>query len=175
MLGVAWESVAEGLAAIRPEAMRMTRQPVGDVVVFNDAYNANPDAVAAALGAFGELAPDPARRVTVLGDMLELGEASAACHRETARAAVAVRPAVAVFVGPESRHGAEEARRLAGGDVKVVHVDSLDEGGVAAIAARLLPGDHVLLKGSRGSRMERLVQALSARAAAAAGAAAEAR
>jgi UDP-N-acetylmuramyl pentapeptide synthase len=175
MLGVAWESVAEGLAAIRPEAMRMTRQPVGDVVVFNDAYNANPDAVAAALGAFRELAPDPARRVTVLGDMLELGEASAACHRETARAAVAVRPAVAVFVGPESRHGAEEARRLAGGDVEVVHVDSLDEGGVAAIAARLLPGDHLLLKGSRGSRMERLVQALSARAAAAAGAAAEAR
>jgi UDP-N-acetylmuramyl pentapeptide synthase len=57
----------------------------------------------------------------------------------------------------------------------VVHVDALDDAGIAAIAARLLPGDHLLLKGSRGSRMERLVQALSARAAAAAGAAAESR
>jgi UDP-N-acetylmuramyl pentapeptide synthase len=57
----------------------------------------------------------------------------------------------------------------------VVHVDALDDAGVRAIAARLLPGDHLLLKGSRGSRMERLVQALSARAAAAAGAAAESR
>ncbi|MFM9145522.1 MAG: glutamate ligase domain-containing protein [Phycisphaerales bacterium] len=175
MLGVPWEAVAEGFAAIRPESMRMTRQPVGDVVVFNDAYNANPDAVSAALGAFAELAPDPARRVTVLGDMLELGEASAACHRETARAAIGVRPAVAVFVGPESRHGAEEARRLSGAATEVVHVEALDEAGVAAIAARLVPGDHLLLKGSRGSRMERLVQALSARAAAAAGAAAESR
>jgi UDP-N-acetylmuramyl pentapeptide synthase len=175
MLGVPWEAVAEGFAAIRPESMRMTRQPVGDVVVFNDAYNANPDAVAAALGAFAELAPDPARRVTVLGDMLELGEASAACHRETARAAVGVRPSVAVFVGPESRHGADEARSLAGPATEVVHVDALDDAGVRAIAARLLPGDHLLLKGSRGSRMERLVQALSARAAAAAGAAAESR
>jgi UDP-N-acetylmuramoyl-tripeptide--D-alanyl-D-alanine ligase len=107
--------------------------------------------------------------------MLELGEASAACHRETARAAVGVRPSVAVFVGPESRHGADEARSLAGPATEVVHVDALDDAGVAAIAARLLPGDHLLLKGSRGSRMERLVQALSARAAAAAGAAAESR
>ena len=163
MLGIPSDAVAAAFAATEPADMRMTRQPVGGVTVFNDAYNANPDAVLASLRAFAELAAGASRRVTVLGDMLELGERSAELHASVGRAAVAQAPALAVFVGEASAHGASAARAAAGPGTEVLHVPALDESGVAAIAARLLAGDHVLLKGSRGSRMERLVDALRMR------------
>jgi len=163
MLGVPAEAVAGAFAATEPADMRMTRQPVGDVTVFNDAYNANPDAVLASLRAFAELAAAAPRRVTVLGDMLELGERSEELHASVGRAAAAQAPALAVFVGEASAHGASAARAAAGPGTEVLHVPALDESGVASIAARLRAGDHVLLKGSRGSRMERLVDALRAR------------
>jgi len=163
MLGVPADKVAAALGAVTPADMRMTRQDVGGVAVYNDAYNANPDAVLAALRAFAELAGGAARRVTVLGDMLELGEESAALHAEVGRAAAAGGAGLMVFVGEASAHGAAEAGRAGAGEV--IHVPALDEAGVARIAAALRPGDVILLKGSRGSRMERLLQALAARSA----------
>ena len=167
MLGVPADAIAGALPAVLPAEMRMTRQDVGGFAIFNDAYNANPDAVQAALRAFPEVAPAGARRVVVLGDMLELGAESAALHAEVGRAAVATAPALAVFVGTESAHGAA-AVQAAGGAVQALHVPQLDDAGVTAIERALRPGDAILLKGSRGSRMERLVEALSARAAGAA-------
>lgn len=188
MLGVPQAQVAAAFAAIRPSEMRMTRQEIGPFALYNDAYNANPDAVQAALRAFAEIAADAPRRVVVLGDMLELGQASAALHAEVARAAIETKPGLAIFVGAESAHGAREAQRALGalGEVGslaapdadaagrdraapnrgtvVLHVPALDDQGISAIAGALRAGDAILLKGSRGSRMERLVQALSARA-----------
>jgi UDP-N-acetylmuramoyl-tripeptide--D-alanyl-D-alanine ligase len=174
MLGVLPAEAAHALGMVRPSEMRMTRQQIGDVSIFNDAYNANPDAVLAALRAFAEVAADAKRRVTVLGDMLELGDQPAVerMHAEIGRAAVASGPDVVVFVGSGSAHGAVAAREAArqpgaGGQqsraMEVVHVAQLDDAGVAVIAGLLRPGDAVLLKGSRGSRMERLVSALESR------------
>jgi UDP-N-acetylmuramoyl-tripeptide--D-alanyl-D-alanine ligase len=169
MLGIPADAAAGAFAATEPADMRMTRQPVGDCVVFNDAYNANPDAVLASLRAFAELAEGAPRRVTVLGDMLELGERSAELHASVGRAAALLGPALAAFVGEASAHAASAALAAAGPGTEVLHVPALDGPGVAAIAARLRAGDHVLLKGSRGSRMERLVDALRPREPASAG------
>jgi UDP-N-acetylmuramoyl-tripeptide--D-alanyl-D-alanine ligase len=162
MLGVPAERVAAALGAVEPTEMRMTRQAVGEVTIVNDAYNANPDAVLAALRAFAELAADAPRRVSVLGDMLELGDGAAAMHAEVGRAAAGSGVALAVFVGELGAHGADAAR--AAGGCGVLHVPALDDAGVAAIASALRAGDAVLLKGSRGSRMERLAAALALRA-----------
>lgn len=178
MMGVSQAEASHALGMMRPTEMRMTRQQVGDVSVFNDAYNANPDAVLASLRAFAEVAASAPRRVTVLGDMLELGDEAAVeqMHAEVGRAAVASAPDVAVFVGTGSAHGAAAARKAVE-EVRaeanfsgarsprtvVVHVPQLDDAGVAVIAQHLRAGDAVLLKGSRGSRMERLVAALESR------------
>ena len=165
MLEVPAEKIAGALVAVTPTEMRMTRQEIGGIAVYNDAYNANPDAVLASLRAFRELSEGGGRRVTVLGDMLELGEQSADLHAEVGRAAVAAGAKLAVFVGEASAHAADAARQMVGVGVQVIHVAALDAPGVTEIAAALQPGDVILLKGSRGSRMERLVEALSARAA----------
>ncbi|MBL9141187.1 MAG: UDP-N-acetylmuramoyl-tripeptide--D-alanyl-D-alanine ligase, partial [Phycisphaerae bacterium] len=168
LLGVPATEIAAALPGVGPADMRMTRQSIGGVDVFNDAYNANPDAMLASLRAFVELtggeAPT-ARRVTVLGDMLELGDQASivALHAEVGRAVAAVGPAVAIFVGDGSAHGARAASE-AGSPAHILHVPLLDESGVSAIAALLRPGDAILLKGSRGSRMEQLIAALEARA-----------
>jgi UDP-N-acetylmuramoyl-tripeptide--D-alanyl-D-alanine ligase len=62
--------IDDALAGCRPVDMRLTRQHVNGVMVYNDAYNANPESVVASLETFAELAADAPRRVIVLGDML---------------------------------------------------------------------------------------------------------
>ena len=162
-LSVPYDKISEALTTWEPRNNRSQWLAHRGHGVVLDAYNANPDAVLAALRAFAELAGGAARRVTVLGDMLELGEESGALHAEVGRAAAAAGAGLMVFVGEASAHGAAEAGRAGAGEV--IHVPALDEAGVARIAAALRPGDVILLKGSRGSRMERLLQALAARSA----------
>ncbi|MDI9410366.1 MAG: UDP-N-acetylmuramoyl-tripeptide--D-alanyl-D-alanine ligase [Bacteroidia bacterium] len=159
--GLTPAQVARGLATVEPSEMRMVRERIGSVDVYNDAYNANPDAVAAALRSFAEVAARAPRRVVVLGDMLELGDAERALHEEVGRVAASVleRGDRAWFIGPRSRFGADAARE-AGLDVE--WVESLDGGAAASIAAALAEGDAVLLKGSRGSAVERVLPALRA-------------
>ncbi len=159
--------IAAGLAAVEPSDMRMVRQQVGAYTVFNDAYNANPDAVAAALGAFAEMASQAPRRIVVLGDMLELGADAPALHAETGRTVMRSfaggAPDLAIFVGKLSAHAAAAAREARGANV--LHVPDLQPVSMALVAEALEPGDAILLKGSRGSAMERLLGALQAPAA----------
>jgi len=113
------------------------------------------------LRAFAEVAAGAQRRVVVLGDMLELGDAERSLHEEVGRVAAAAlqRGDRAWFIGPRSRFGADAARD---GGLDVEWIESLDGGAAASIAATLAEGDAVLLKGSRGSAVERVLPALRA-------------
>jgi UDP-N-acetylmuramyl pentapeptide synthase len=140
---------------------RMSAFEAGGVLVVDDAYNANPASMRAALEWFGALRRS-GRRALVLGDMLELGPGSAEFHREIGGRTLDVEADLVVFVGEEMRAGFEEASRRSPTDFGLRHVADSSE------AARLLAdwvaeGDAVLVKGSRGIRMERVVQALRER------------
>jgi UDP-N-acetylmuramoyl-tripeptide--D-alanyl-D-alanine ligase len=140
--GVALDAVAEGLAraAISPWRMELARTPAGALVV-NDAYNANPVSVAAALRSLAAL---PARRrIAVLGTMAELGEVAAREHRVVADLAESL--GIEVVAVGEPRYGVGL------------------EPGLAEAAARLEDlgeGDAVLVKGSRVAGLERLAELL---------------
>jgi UDP-N-acetylmuramoyl-tripeptide--D-alanyl-D-alanine ligase len=119
--------------------------------VIDDCYNANPMSMRAAIDELVQSAA--ARRVAVLGDMLELGVEAPLLHREIASYASASGVDLLITVGPlagemssvfaRESHSAPDAR--AGGE----------------LAARLLrDGDTVLVKGSRGVGLELVVQAL---------------
>ena len=77
--GVPLEAIEQGLAQFRPVAGRGTVHRIGERVLIDDAYNANPDSVKAAIDV---LASFPGPRLLVLGDMAELGEKSRDYHEE---------------------------------------------------------------------------------------------
>jgi UDP-N-acetylmuramoyl-tripeptide--D-alanyl-D-alanine ligase len=152
------------LSAMRGQRLE---RPDG-LTVIDDCYNANPLSMRAALDdlAAQDVAP-PARRVAVLGDMLELGPEERALHREVGAHAAARGVDVLVTVGPLAREmgpafaGALEAQTAvhADGGRRVV---ATPDSAAAAEAVRDLarPGDVVLVKASRGVRLEAVTAAL---------------
>jgi UDP-N-acetylmuramoyl-tripeptide--D-alanyl-D-alanine ligase len=157
-LGIGPDAVAEAAARITPAPHRgQVRRLRQGVTLLDDCYNANPDALAAAVVAL-DLAPK-GRRVAVVGDMLELGDAAAELHRRAGEA-LAARVDVVAGVGPLSRSVLEGAGSAGIPSGALHHFETAD----AADAAGLVEaGDAVLVKGSRGMRLERVVDALVAR------------
>ncbi|GAA1388169.1 UDP-N-acetylmuramoyl-tripeptide--D-alanyl-D-alanine ligase [Luteococcus peritonei] len=142
-----------------PWRMEMTVRPDG-LAVLNDAYNANPDSMRAALETFARIArarraADPdVRTVAVLGDMLELGEGSDELHRALGREA-AGHGLELVAVGGEAEQMVAGAREAGGRAV------AMDRDQVAQALA-LSGGDAVLLKASRGIGLEVVAEQLLA-------------
>ena len=156
--GVPTEAIVEGLSKTRLPAGRMAALTLGGVRVLDDSYNANPRSVRAALQtlAGGESA---GRRIAVLGDMLELGPTGPALHREVGRFAADQGIDLLVAVGPLSWHTMEGA--LAGGigeEQALWREDAAEV--VDLLRHELVPGDRLLVKGSRGMRMERVITGL---------------
>ena len=162
-LGIPLDEIARGLEAARPARGRCVWRAAGDVRILDDTYNANPVSVRAALATAGAACaadPAPLRLVVVLADMLELGAITADAHREVGRAVAEAGAAEFVGVGRHMQLAVEAAR--ASGLAEARHCATFEDT-VAHLLKRLVPGDIVLVKGSRSMRMERVVDALVAR------------
>ena len=157
-LGFTLEQIATGLATVRPVKGRCVWRMAGDVRILDDTYNANPASVRAALET-AVAHREGSRFVVVLGDMLELGPGAEASHREIGRQAAEAGAALVVGMG---RHAVAlvDAARAAGAETH--HTETFEDT-VAFLLKAVVPGDLVLVKGSRGMRMERIVDALVAR------------
>jgi UDP-N-acetylmuramoyl-tripeptide--D-alanyl-D-alanine ligase len=157
-VGVAPSDAAEALRQFRPLPMRLALQEVGGVLLLNDAFNANPLSMRAALDLLA-LWPDR-RKVFFCGDMRELGAESRAAHETLGREAVGAGVARLVCVGKESR--ATAAAAVAAG-LPADAVATFDEAATAAAAARRVvrDGDLVLVKGSHSIHMERVAEAIT--------------
>ena len=153
-LGLDLDTVAERLATASARSPhRMARAVTSEgIVVVDDAYNANPESMAAALQWLARTA-EPGRATAVLGAMLELGEESLARHRELGRLAQSLGLARVVAIGTEAAPIAEAAGAAG---VAVPDVDVA----IATLRASLRSGDVVLVKASRGCRLERVADAL---------------
>lgn len=165
-MGLDDEVIAIGLESVEPSGMRLTPQQIGPITIYNDAYNANPDSMIAALDTFAELTGTARRRILALGDMLELGDAGPPLHREIGqhilRANAQAEIAHVVVVGTLSAFTAAELTRHWSND-RVSAFAALDDKAAAHIAQLLQPGDAVLLKASRGMGLERAIPAIESR------------
>ena len=162
VLGLGVDLVAAELSkarAISRWRMEVTERPDG-VTVVNDAYNANPESMRAALKALVAMAGGR-RTWAVLGEMRELGEASAADHDSLGRLAVRLDVNRLVAVGPAARAihlGAAHEGSWADEAAWVPDIDAALE----LLREQLRAGDVVLVKASRAAGLERLAEALVA-------------
>ncbi|MDT3400020.1 UDP-N-acetylmuramoyl-tripeptide--D-alanyl-D-alanine ligase [Streptomyces sp. B1866] len=145
--------------------MEVTERSDG-VTVVNDAYNANPDSVRAALralAAMGEAASARGGRTwAVLGPMAELGEESPAEHDAVGRLAVRLNVSRLVAVGGQEAAWLDTGARNEGSwGEESVHVSDV-RAAVGLLRSELRPGDVVLVKASRAAGLERVAQALLA-------------
>ncbi len=162
-LGVPLATVVDALNRATPRSpwrMELHELPSGAAVI-NDAYNANPDSMSAALRSLASIAdhrraafPD-ARAIAVLGDMLELGAGSADLHFRAGALAAELGIDEVVAIGEFAADLAAGASQ-AGGRGRIVTIES------AADSLALQPGDVVLIKASRGLRLERVADQLVA-------------
>jgi alanine racemase len=162
--GMAAQEAVARLGLIERQAGRLNPLPgVNGCVVLDDTYNASPASLHAALDTLAALRP-AGRRIAVLGDMLELGEAAEQLHRAAGAQALATVDLLvtkgdlaAEMVTASARERAAAPQRTAESIVTHTAADA-----IAAVRARVRPGDLVLVKGSAEARMEQIVAGLLA-------------
>ncbi|MGH3841993.1 MAG: UDP-N-acetylmuramoyl-tripeptide--D-alanyl-D-alanine ligase [Pseudonocardiaceae bacterium] len=157
-LGATPAAIAAVLGTYRPVSrwrMEVAERPDG-VTVVNDAYNANPESVAAALRALVAMAGTDRRSWAVLGPLAELGEAAGQAYRDVGALAAALHIDRVVAVGEQARPLHAAAAGLA--PVWVPDVPAA----VEFLQGELATGDVVLIKASRAAGLERLAEGLLA-------------
>ncbi|HXP22443.1 MAG TPA: UDP-N-acetylmuramoyl-tripeptide--D-alanyl-D-alanine ligase [Streptosporangiaceae bacterium] len=161
-LGMEPEAIAAGLSkavARSPWRMEVTERPDG-VVIVNDAYNASPEAMTAALAALGVIARGR-RAYAVLGRMAELGERSREFHEQAGVIAARTGLTGLIAVGEAALPILTGAKSVGGFTGELLAVPD-GQAAVQALAERLRPGDVVLVKASRAAGLQTVALALAA-------------
>jgi UDP-N-acetylmuramoyl-tripeptide--D-alanyl-D-alanine ligase len=158
-LGADAAQAAMALTELQPPVGRGERTMLnvvgGQALLIDESYNANPASMRAALGTLGSLEIAAGRRIAVLGDMKELGDAGPELHRGLAEAVEANRVDLVFAAGALMRNLVDA---LPAGRVAAHAANSADL--VEAVAAAIRPGDAVMVKGSLSTRMGLIVEAL---------------
>jgi len=152
-LGLHPLEICTGIRKFVPSAMRLHIEQIGVYTVINDAYNASPLSMNAAIETMATVARG--RKVAVLGDMLELGDVAVEAHCRIGQKLADAGVQVVITVGEMARHIAGAA--LEDG-VNVTVSCSSHEEAQEALRKLLQPGDTILIKGSRGMKMEKILE-----------------
>ena len=153
--GLSLDEIGEGLATGWSAPHRVQLVRLGAITVIDDSYNASPRSVLAALDLLAGL---PGRRAAVLGEMLELGDASDDGHRVVGEAAAKTLDWL-VVVGAGAAAIAEGARSAGMDPARIVRARDA-QAALDVLPARLRDGDVVLVKASRGIGLDRIVDGL---------------
>ena len=155
--GLSPEEVRLGVEAFVPAPMRWREEAIGGRRIVNDAYNANPLSMRAALAAFAEMEGPAEDKWLVVGGMAELGADEEALHRETGRFVDRFRWGGVIGVGPRAAWMCGEVRGS-----RTIAVRTVDEA-ADRLAEEAGENARVLVKGSRSEGLERIVPLLGQR------------
>ncbi|MEW6726718.1 MAG: UDP-N-acetylmuramoyl-tripeptide--D-alanyl-D-alanine ligase [Bacillota bacterium] len=157
-MGMDFASIQQGLSRLQLSPMRQAIVDLGGVTVLNDAYNANPASMRAALAVLKEMA-GTRPTVAVLGNMFELGERAQAAHYEVGEACAREGVGYLVTVGNLARETARGALENGMAEDRVRPCADNEEA-LNALKELLKGHEFVLVKGSRGMKMETVVAGL---------------
>lgn len=152
------DEIRNGLENFIPSKMRMEVHTVNDIKVINDAYNASPDSMKAALSVLSDM--KDRRKIAVLGNMFELGEFSEEGHREVG-AYAADKADILITVGEMANWIGEEFAALV--TEKEMYQTQSNHEAIEILEKIINKGDVVLIKGSRGMKMEEIAHYLQER------------
>ncbi|MDR2421358.1 MAG: UDP-N-acetylmuramoyl-tripeptide--D-alanyl-D-alanine ligase, partial [Oscillospiraceae bacterium] len=155
LLGQGIEETARGLEKYRPAAGRADVFEAGGFTVIDDCYNANPSSAAAALRSLNALR---ARRVAILGDMLELGGAAKDAHREIGALAGELGIDCLICCGEMAEFTFKGF--ISSGSGKDAYFFPFREALFEKLPELIRGGDAVLVKASRGERFDEVVERL---------------
>jgi len=154
--GLGAEELIEGIRSFIPGKMRLNIIDKGGIKIINDAYNANPQSVRAALNVLVEMAAGK-RAVAVLGDMLELGRFSRLYHNSMGRYAAETGVGMLAAAGKYAADIAEGALKAGMVNENIAVFNNVNEL-VPYLDSSLKEGDVVLFKASRGMKMEDVIE-----------------
>lgn len=157
-MGLDHDEIAERLATFSLPAMRLQVERFGDMTVINDAYNANPASLAAAVDVLVET-PASGRRVLIVGEMRELGPASDELHIKAAERIAGSGVDFVVTVGPSAETMTKTIEQESGDAIASVSFETTADA-KKTLASYLRADDTVLLKGSRAVGLEQLIDVL---------------
>ena len=156
-MGIDEQCIKPGISSALPPTMRFERIEIttqsDPITIFNDAYNANPDSIRAALATFDSMPkPSASTRIAILGSMLELGDASNTQHRQLVDELINY-PSIDRFILVGDAYPSASSS-----DPKIIHFPSCDKQSMQTIADSIKPASSALLKGSRGIALEQLIE-----------------
>ena len=157
--GIGESSIKDVLEAFTPASQRMEMVEKEDVLFVNDAYNANPNSMCAAVDYLTKIQRPGGKRILVLGDMLELGDFAKSEHYELGKYIAKKAIDVVLLYGPESKQIQKGIKESSIESVEAIWYKSHEK--IANYLQKTLEKkDVVLLKGSRGMQMEKVLELL---------------
>jgi len=133
----------------------------GGIVLVDDSYNSSPSALRQALDVVAK-ETGAARKVAVLGEMLELGDQTAALHTELGRYAATVGLRLLVTIGGDGARRLADAALAAGMPASAITYFERSDLAASEVARHIRAGDLVLVKGSRGTRTDLVADRIAA-------------
>jgi UDP-N-acetylmuramoyl-tripeptide--D-alanyl-D-alanine ligase len=158
--GVPLEVIRERASRLAPAAHRgeLLRLP-GGITLIDDSYNSSPAALTQALEVVAA-AQGCARKIAVLGEMLELGAHAERLHKECGAAAARAGLSILIAVGGAPARALAEAAVAGGIPAECVHYVAANQDAAVLALERVRPGDLVLVKGSRSIGTDLVVEQL---------------
>ena len=148
--------VKDAFSSFKLPSMRIEQQRIGNITIINDAYNANPESVRAALQYLSEI-DEEGRKVFVCGDMLELGNESAQLHKEIGETVSCLNIDLLWTVGKYASEIAKAAKSSGTPERQVISFQDVSDI-TSTEMNEIRENDIVLIKGSRGMHMENIIE-----------------
>ena len=155
-LNISLEDIKCGLKNFKATKMRLDIIKNNKMTIINDAYNASPDSMEAALNILGRYEN---RKVAILGDMFEMGEHTEYGHRLVGKYAMD-NTDLLIAIGKDAKFMCQEAISLGFNKNNIHHFNTKEEA-IEKIDELIQEEDVVLVKASRGMELEKIVEYLN--------------